>query len=258
MHSIDLLMISALRPGRPAAERRRAGDSGAALLRGMLDEIDYGLLLVTATGELRYANQLAHQELGSGGPLQTAGPLVRTRAEAELGRLQGALADAARGRRTLVTLGHNGHALLVAVIPMDAGEGGDEAGEHLALLVFSKRASCAALTVDFYARSNHLTAAESTVLLRLSQGLAPKEIARIHGVALSTVRSQITSIRTKTQTGSIGELARRVAALPPFAPALKAAPSASLGPQDLAARGVAPRWPVLRRAALPSLACGAC
>ena len=232
MHSIDLLMMSALRPGRPAEERRRFGDSGAALLRGMLDEIDYGLLLVTASGELRYANQLARQELGSDGPLQTTGPTLRTRAEAELGRLQGALTEAARGRRTLVTLGYNGHALLVAVIPMGTDEGsGHGAGEQLALLVFSKRASCAALTVDFYARSNHLTAAESTVLLRLSEGLAPKEIAQAHGVALSTVRSQITSIRTKTQTGSIGELARRVAALPPFAPALKAALSTTLGHQ---------------------------
>src|SRR5436190_16359939 len=40
-----------------------------ALLMRLLDEIDYGLLLVTAAGALRYANQLGLQELTGGGPL---------------------------------------------------------------------------------------------------------------------------------------------------------------------------------------------
>jgi len=251
MNSFDALMLSASRPRGPIQERRRAGASSTDLLMRMLDEIDYGLLLVTGEGQLRYANQLALNELGSGGPLQMAGEHLCLHADGEAHRLHVALADAMRGRRTLVNLGHNGHALPVAVIPLAGSD--DAAAEHLALLVFNKRASCAALTIDFYARSNGLTATESTVLVHLSQGLKPKAIARVQGVALSTVRSQISSIRSKTRTASIGELTACVAVLPPFAPAVKSArieaPRAVTAPLA---------WRRRPADAAPLLACAAC
>ena len=77
------------------------------------------------------------------------------------------------------------------------------------------------LTVDFYARSHGLTSAEMNVLKHICSGMKPKEIARDHGVAISTVRSHICSIRIKTQTDSIRELINRVAVLPPITPAMK-------------------------------------
>ena len=67
--------------------------------------------------------------------------------------------------------------------------------------------------------------AELTVLKRLCRGMRPKEVAREQDVAISTVRSHICSIRTKTQTASIPELIDRVAVLPPITPAMKLAPS---------------------------------
>jgi DNA-binding CsgD family transcriptional regulator len=51
----------------------------------------------------------------------------------------------------------------------------------------------------------------------------PTAIAERQNVAVSTVRTQIGSIRAKTGAGSISELVRQVAVLPPLVGALRGA-----------------------------------
>jgi len=187
------------------------------ILMRVLDEIDYGVMLVDANGAMRYANQLALREMLGGGPLRLSGGRVHATTSADQHTLAAAIADALRGRRRLFTADCVNGALPVAVVPM---HGGDD--DALALLVLGRRSAADTLTVDFYARSNGLTSAEATVLKRICVGLKPKDVAREQGVAISTVRSHICSIRTKTQTGSIRELLNRVAVLPPITPVLKA------------------------------------
>jgi DNA-binding CsgD family transcriptional regulator len=197
-----------------------AAGANAALLMRVLDEIDYGLLLITQGGALRYANQLGLQELTRGGPLLLEHGRLHTRAPLDQVPLHGALADASRGKRRLFTVGHNGGSVAVAAVPMPPAD--DDTHEPMVLLVFGKRSASETLTVDFYARSHGLTGAELNVLKRICAGMKPKEIAREHGIAISTVRSHICSIRIKTQTDSIRELINRVAVLPPITPAMKA------------------------------------
>ena len=212
--------------GASAQDDGFAPSASAALLMRVLDEIDYGMLLVTASGALRYANQLALSEVLGTGPLSLSRGQVHARHTSEQGALHVAVADALRGRRRLITLGHNGCAVSVAVLPLPCGESDDS--EPLALLVFGKRHTCEALTVDFFARSQGLTGAEARVLQALCDGAKPKEIASLQAVAISTVRSHICSIRQKTQTGSIRELIKRVTVLPPITPALKSSGSREL------------------------------
>ena len=214
--------------GDSAQDDGFAPTAGAALLMRMLDEIDYGMLLVSASGAVRYANQLALSEVLGTGPLSLSRGQVRARHAGEQGALHVAVADALRGRRRLITLGHNGSAVSVAVLPLPGSESDD--GEPLALLVFGKRHTCEALTVDFFARSQGLTGAEARVLQALCEGAKPKEIASMQAVAISTVRSHICSIRQKTQTGSIRELINRVTVLPPITPALKSSGSCARQP----------------------------
>lgn len=221
---MNLIDVPSVCSSKPASAFGPGPGCDAALLQRMFDEIDYGVLLVTGLGRLRYANQLALQAVRSAGPLALTDGCVLAADGREREALHAALADALRGRRTLITLGTNGHALSLAVVPME----GDD--ESLVMLVLNKRQPCTALTVDLYARSKGLTHAEATVLLHLSHGAKPKGIARRLGVALSTVRSQISSIREKTQTASIGDLADRVARLPPFVPALKSVAGSWDGP----------------------------
>jgi DNA-binding CsgD family transcriptional regulator len=82
--------------------------------------------------------------------------------------------------------------------------------------------------VQWFARSHDLTLAETRVLEALSEGLQPNDIAARHGVGISTVRSQIGSIRSKTRSDSIGALVRQVAVLPPLVGALRS-PAAAFG-----------------------------
>ena len=125
--------------------------TSSALLMRVLDEIDYGMVVVSANGTLRYSNQLAMHELQGSGPLGLAQGQLRAHQSADQNQLQLALADAVRGRRRLITLGHNGSSLTVAVLPMPGGDEDDDNGEALALLTFGKRHACETLTIDFFA-----------------------------------------------------------------------------------------------------------
>lgn len=215
---------------RHADEAAGAGLVGAAqsaqsaLLMRVLDEIDYGLLLVTSEGAMRYANQLGLKEVLDNGALQLTQGRVQARNSSDQAALHAALADARRGLRRLVSATHEGTPVCVAVVPVGDA---DEGSEPLTLLVFGKRQANETLTVDFYARTHGLTSAELSVLKAMCAGLKPKEIARRQGVAISTVRSHICSIRIKTQTGSIRDLLSRVAVLPPITPAVKSFGSAA-------------------------------
>jgi len=200
---------------------RRGGDTAmAGWLARMLDEMDHGMLLITPSGELRHANQPARQELAHGNSLRLSNGHVLASHADQHGVLHEVVVDAGRGRRRLTTLGDKANTLSVAAVPMGSDQEGDET---LVLLVLGRRQSCEALTVDFFARTQGLTSAEAKVLQALCDGLRPKEAARRFGVAVSTIRTQISSIRTKTQTTSIRDLVSRVTALPPIAPAMKSA-----------------------------------
>lgn len=187
-------------------------------LARMLDEAEHGMLLITPHGTLRHANQPGRQELALGCSLRLVRQVVQTPLADQQSALACALADASRGKRRLLTLGHNGHALPVAAVPM-ASE--DDAHAALVLLVLGKRQPCETLSLDFFARGQGLTSAETKVLQALCNGDRPKDIARQFGVAVSTIRTQISSIRAKTQTSGIRELVDRVMALPPIASAMK-------------------------------------
>lgn len=200
-----------------------AGPMAGVLVR-MLDEIDYGMLLVTASGALRFANQLALRALGGGGALRLAGGAVFATRDTDQTLLRTALCDAARGLRRLLTLNPAGTTTSVAVLPLPARDSGfdsDAEAEPLVMLVLGKQGTNQTLTLDFFARSHKLTSAETAVLRALCAGQSPKQVATSLCVAISTIRTQIGSIRLKTQSASLRDLADKVAALPPITPAMK-------------------------------------
>lgn len=205
-------------PPYPGPERRHGHSAMARWLTMMLDEMDHGLLLVDANCNLRHANQLGWQSLQAGDGLRLIKDQVLPRHGDELSGFLGALLSACGGRRRMVNLSRDDGTMPVAFVPMSSPEDGG-----LAMLVLGKRHRCESLTLDFFARTHGLTAAETKVLRALCDGQRPKEVARTFSVAVSTVRSQISSIRVKTQTASIGDLLNRVAVLPPISPAMKTA-----------------------------------
>ncbi len=194
-------------------ERRASAPPIARWLSLMLDEIDYGMLLVSEGAELLHVNHAARAELDAGHPLQLLGRQLRARLPQDVARLHEALACASqRSLRRLISLGEGGHRVNIAVIPL-AGQA--------TLVVLGKRHLSERISVQCFARLHGLTPAETRVLESLCEGLTPREIAELNDVGLATVRTQIGSIRSKTGAENIRALTRQVAVLPPMVSTLR-------------------------------------
>jgi DNA-binding CsgD family transcriptional regulator len=201
-------------------ERRSASSQGSRWLSLMLDEIDYGMVLLSESGQVLHVNHAAKAELDNDHPLQLLGREVRARLATDVAPLCDALQAAQRGLRRLITLGGRGSTLTLAVVPLGALANG---APQATLLLLGKRRVCERLSVQWFARAHALTPAETRVLEGLCGGLDPREVAEQHGVGLATVRTQIGSIRAKTGTESIRDLVQRVAVLPPMVSSLRSA-----------------------------------
>jgi DNA-binding CsgD family transcriptional regulator len=200
--------------GYAGPERRAAPSRARHWLAATLDEIDYGMLLLHDGPHVLQVNHAARAELDGAHPLQLLGRELRARHSHDVVPLADALRGASqRGLRRLLTLGDGEQRASVSVVPLPAG---DDTSSPVTLLILGKRQVCELLTVQGFARSHGLTSAETRVLAALCQGTPPAEIAVQVGVAISTVRTQISTIRGKTGTESIRELVRQVAVLPPL------------------------------------------
>ena len=200
---------------------RQAGVQWNQWLTRMLDEIDCGMLMVNADAQVLYANHAARHELDGQHPLRLLGQQLVTHRGEDVAPLCESLAAAQRGLRRLLTLGEGAQRVSVSVVPLPGDMAGPGVAEHATLLVLGKRQMCASLSVQGFARSMQLTPAETRVLEMLCHGVRPTEVATRQGVALSTVRTQISSIRAKTGAASIRELVRQVGLLPPLVGALR-------------------------------------
>jgi DNA-binding CsgD family transcriptional regulator len=202
-------------------ERRASVRDPALWMTQMLDEVDYGMLLVNAHGQVSYMNHAARLELDAAHPLQVCSGALGAHSAKDVAPLFEALAAAQRGLRKLLTLGRADLRVTVSVVPLPEGPGAHGTSGPATLLMLGKRQVCAQLSVQGFARSQNLTPAETRVLECLCQGVKPSAIAELAGVQVSTVRTQIGSIRAKTGADSIRDLVRQVAVLPPMVGALR-------------------------------------
>jgi DNA-binding CsgD family transcriptional regulator len=181
-------------------------------LAAALDELDYGVVLLFEGLRVVHLNVAARAELAALHPLQLLAGELRATVARDAAPFHDAIADAAfRGLRRLVTLGRDGERASISVVPLGAGDPAPCA----VLVLLGKRSVCESLSTLGFARSHGLTSGETRVLVALCSGVSPAQVAKQFGVALSTVRSQIGSIRAKTGAESIRALIGQVAVLPP-------------------------------------------
>lgn len=200
-------------------EHDAAPSVGSHWLMAALDEVDYGIVLLDAQAQVQHVNHTARAELDSEHPLQRVGPMLRAREARDAAALQRAIEDASRrGLRKLLTIGRGEAQVNVSIVPLRTWV---DDGPAATLVVLGKRCVSGELAVQAFARIHGLTPGETRVLVALCNGLPPAVAAAQHGVAISTVRSQIGSIRAKTGAASIRELTHKVAALPPLMSALR-------------------------------------
>lgn len=197
-----------------------ADDLHPSFVLRLLDEIDYGLVLVNAHGRIQHANHLARHELATGRLLFQGADAVVSGCTAGLtDQLMAAIQGAVLGRRRLLYLTHGEHSMPVAVIPLSHAL---EGPSTTVMLVMARQRVGDNLALQMFAREHCLTPTEESVLRALCDGRDVDEIAAQHGVAESTVRTQVRSLRDKTGANGIRQLVQRVLALPPVVPALRA------------------------------------
>lgn len=203
-----------------SAPMHPAASAANVLLCCLIDEIDSGILVCDGEGMVRVANQAARRELADGRLLCWHGSSVGC-SGGEGGPLQRALRAAAQlGRRQMVLLEHAKDWLLASVVPLPQGDG----AEPLVLLLLGRREPCSAIGLELFGTAHGLTLAERRVLAALLRDASPREVAAEHGVALSTIRTQILSLRAKLGARSIEGLLLRAAGIPPVAAALRQVP----------------------------------
>lgn len=192
--------------------------TGRAHLLRVLDEVDYGMLIIDAQGTILHANHLARHELASARMLLAYGnTLLGSNAEFTA-QMQVAMDAAFRGQRRLALLNKGERELALTFTPLSHPL---EADAPTVLVMLSRQSTCDNLAVRMFARTIGLSPSEEAVLMGLCRGLEIPEIASEHGVAQSTIRSQIKTLREKAGSPSIRRLLQRINSLPPVVPALR-------------------------------------
>ncbi len=209
-------------PWSPSTDHTSTRWAGTGLLERMLDVVDYGMLAVQADGRVLFANKVARTDLDTTHPLVLSGGALMARHACDVLPLREALISAlSRGLQRLLSLRDDaGRPFVVAILPLwEAAEANADAGQACAgaMLMLGKRQVCDGFSADAFSRHHKLTTAEARVLKQLCAGLRPAEIARLQGVALCTVRTQIGCMREKTGAASIAALVNDLACLPPMA-----------------------------------------
>ncbi|MDM4767097.1 LuxR C-terminal-related transcriptional regulator [Pelomonas sp. SE-A7] len=200
------------------AERRSADSLSSHWLSLVLDELDYGLLVVDQLGRVLQSNAAARQVLTTGRhPLELLGNQLQVRHAKDAQPLFAALTAAeTQGRRCLLRLGEDDAQANVVLVPLNR-----QVSQAAVLLALERPALCGELAAQWFALRYGLTPTETEVLKALGAGEPPTAIATRQGVAISTVRTQIQSIRAKSGAQSIRELLHQLAVLPPLASALR-------------------------------------
>lgn len=199
-------------------ERRRHARPDSRWLALMLEEVANGMLLMSDKAFVLHANQLARSQVeNSMHPLQMIDRRLSARGSRDHADWQEALEGARRGLRRLLVLGEGAQRACVAVVPLTPID-----GHRLTLVTLGRRQVGDPVALQCFSRCHGLTAAENRVLESLCHGREPAAIATTLGVGIATVRTQISSLRHKTNAADITALVRMVAGLPPMTSVLRA------------------------------------
>jgi DNA-binding CsgD family transcriptional regulator len=207
-------------------DRRKGAE--AALLRlltAVLNEVDYGLVLLDGAGQVIHANHRARQDFQDEHPLAVERNRLVCRDRATQGQLEAALTAASRrDQRSLLTMPYQGRALGVSIVPLP-GQWQNRLDStpqgHPILVALQRNGLVESLSVDAFARSYQLSRREQDVLAALCAGHKPAQIAEQLGLGISTVRSHVHNLKSKTGCKSMIELMQKVAVLPPLLGVLK-------------------------------------
>ncbi len=226
----DLDALEAELAYRGPERRNGPGAALAKLLASVLDEVDYGLVLMAADGHVVHANHAARIELSGAKSLQLIGRRLSGRSAVDQRALDEALAGARDGgkRRMLAFAPANalseGRSCDLSIVPLPAALSANHNG-HAVLIALPRSRIAETLSVDAYARELGLSRREQQVLAGLCEGLRVKEIAAKLEIGDETVRSHVKRLKAKTGCAGIVDIVNQVSRLPPMVGALRQTPA---------------------------------
>ena len=227
---IELAALEAELAYRGPERRNGPGAGLAKLLASVLDEVDYGLVLMAADGHVVHANHAARVELAGAKSLQLVGRRLIGRSTSDQRALDEALAGARDGgkRRMLAFAPANalteGKSCDLSIVPLPAPLSANHSG-HAVLIALPRSRIAETLSVDAYARELGLTRREQEVLAGLCEGLRVKEIAVRLEIGEETVRSHVKRLKAKTGCTGIVDIVNQLSRLPPMVGALRITPT---------------------------------
>jgi DNA-binding CsgD family transcriptional regulator len=187
-------------------------------LTSVANRTSAGVVVVEATGEVRFASTRARQLLHAVHDLDVIDERLHAGTTKMRRALDDALAKAVAVAPTATRLGlqpKSGGRSYMFVTPLPATRGFGAGMRRLALLVFGSTDQAEALPREQDLRQFFdFTPAESRVALLLCGGLVPKQVASELAVSISTVRTHLRAILAKTGTSRQAQLVRLLATLP--------------------------------------------
>lgn len=192
---------------------------GNALARACLDRLHAGVVVVDRMRRVQMINAHGSRLLGAGRELAVSNRRLTCSLASQhelLGRLiESACGQPAKGGAMRVAGGANRHGLLLSVLPIPRSH--DLATllpEPIAMVVMGDP-SADSLPPGVYRMLFSLTDSEATLLAALVRGTTVAGWARLRGISVATVRSQLRSLFEKTGTDSQAHLVAIAKSIPP-------------------------------------------
>ena len=186
-----------------------ASAEAGALSALALDALAHPLLLLRTDSTLLHANPAGQHALAPGGAWQRGSHGHVQPRDASLKAVFTAALQAAAAGRTQAVNGPACSTSMATIQPLTTAS-----GAVAALLLALPLPAHGAADVQAFAHRHSLTDAESRVLEQLLQGRSAARAAQAIGVSVSTVRSQVLSLRRKTGHASVPALLAALRGLP--------------------------------------------
>ncbi|WP_420992392.1 hypothetical protein ACKI2N_030165 [Cupriavidus sp. 30B13] len=212
---------------RALAIRARLRAEGVTRIAALeaLERIDTGVIVVTETCTLLYANRAAQALFGMPGGVSVRGRRLQVADEALNAKLLRQVRAAARSRHPAqavpepsVVLWRAGRLpLTLLVAPWRADRPGGDAGQPAATIFVRDPEAMHDATAARLRELFGLTGAEAVVALAIGNGLSPEQIAARNGVGIGTIRTHLRGVFLKTGTTRQAAVAALVAGIVPSA-----------------------------------------
>ena len=185
-----------------------------------LDAMELGVMAVGVAGRLFHANRRAEAFLRSGDTLKLKADVLTAVADADGRRLQFALTEAGATRRSqsvYLVAPQSSSALgcSVTIMPLPYGSSLSQVLDRAELLVLvSHRGRRRTLTIRQLEQLFSLTPAEARLAKAVTEGVSLDAYAQSNNVSITTVKSQLRSVFSKTGTHRQAELTQLLVCIP--------------------------------------------